>query len=111
MTITGTGRLCFTSLSPSSFSTASKTEMPLGSAAPPIAAAVGSGFGVGGFSNFALGVRLREELWRAKVEAAAVRYSENPCTETMAAYRRVLERFADLVLSHKAGKRRRRTSS
>ena len=61
--------------------------MPLGSAAPPIAAAVGSGFGVGGFSNFALGVRLREELWRAKVEAAAVRYSENPCTETMAAYR------------------------
>jgi hypothetical protein len=52
---------------------------------------------------------LREDLWRGKVEAAAVRYSENPCTETMAAYRSVLKEFADLVLRRKVEKRPRRT--
>jgi len=46
--------------------------------------------------------RLLEELWRAKVDAAAARYSENPCTETMAAYRIVLKKFADLVLKRKS---------
>ena len=46
--------------------------------------------------------RLLEKLWRAKVDAAAVRYSENPCPETMAACRSVLRRFADLVLTGKS---------
>ena len=46
--------------------------------------------------------RLLEELWRAKVDAAAARYSENPSTETLAAYRSVLKRFADLVLRGEA---------
>jgi hypothetical protein len=45
---------------------------------------------------------LLKELWRAKVDAAAIRYSQNPCTETMAAYRSVLKTFADLVLRGKS---------
>jgi hypothetical protein len=39
-----------------------------------------------------------ENLWRARVEVAEVRYSENPCIETRAAYRGMLKTFADLVL-------------
>jgi len=46
--------------------------------------------------------RLLEKLRRAKVDAAAARYSENPSTETLAAYRSVLKRFADLVLRGEA---------
>jgi len=46
--------------------------------------------------------RLLVELWRAKVDAAAVRYSENPCTETKEAYRSVLKTFAGLVLRGKS---------
>jgi hypothetical protein len=43
-----------------------------------------------------------ENFWLAKVEAAEVQYSENPCIETKAAYRSVLETFADLVLRGEA---------
>jgi hypothetical protein len=39
-----------------------------------------------------------ENFWRAKLEAAAVHYSENPSTEAKAAYRSVLQTFANLLL-------------
>ena len=45
--------------------------------------------------------QMLEDLWRAKVEAAAARYSENPSIETKSAYLGVLDTFADLVLRAK----------
>ena len=43
-----------------------------------------------------------ESLWRAKVEAARLRHSDEQSPETRAAYRSVLKTFADLVLRGKA---------
>ena len=39
-----------------------------------------------------------ENFWRAKLEEAGVRYSENTCIETKAPNLCVLKTFADLVL-------------
>jgi len=44
----------------------------------------------------------RENLWRAKFEAAEVCYADNPCSETKAVYLSVLKTFADLVLRGEA---------
>ena len=44
----------------------------------------------------------RENALLAKVEAAEVRYSDNPCIETKAVYLSVLKTFADLVLRGEA---------
>ena len=43
-----------------------------------------------------------ENFRRIKLETAEVRYSENPCIETRAAYRGMLKTFADLVLRGEA---------
>ena len=50
-----------------------------------------------------------ENLWRTKVEAALLHYSNNHSIETTAAYRSALKTFTDLVLRGKAQRRYRRT--
>ena len=43
-----------------------------------------------------------EDQWRAKLEAAEVRYSDAPSSETKATYLDLLRTFADLVLRGEA---------
>ena len=43
-----------------------------------------------------------EDQWRAKLEAAEVRYSDAPSSETRTVYLSVLKTFAELVLRPEA---------